>query len=66
MTIERNVVLQLRKEGYSDKTILAICQNDVIGLDRNKVIQALDVRNASARGALNYFPKGMDLGYFFG
>jgi hypothetical protein len=64
--IEENVVMQLRKEGYKDKTILAICQNEIIGMDRNKVMQALDIRNTSTRGARDYSPKGIDSSYFLG
>jgi hypothetical protein len=44
--IERNVVLQLKREGYSNREILAISQNEVIGLDKNKVKKEL--KNASS------------------
>lgn len=46
MTVETNLILDLRREGYSDKEILAISQNEVIGLNRNKVKREL--KNASS------------------
>ena len=68
MTLERNIILQLRKEGYSDKTILAICKNELIGLDTSKVQNALGpnrTRRISANSAYGYLPK-IDSSYFLG
>jgi hypothetical protein len=42
MTLERNIILQLRREGYLDNEIMAICQNEIMGLDKNRIQEELE------------------------
>lgn len=57
---ERNIILQLRREGYSDEEISAICQNEIMGLDRNMVQEELespdnDYKNVSKESELSAY-----------
>ena len=41
MILERNMVLELKREGYSNREILAICQDETVKLNKKMVKKEL-------------------------